>query len=146
MRFDLRNPRGIALSGTLLNQPLPKSATIEIDSHASALAMLQMTAFPAAFGDEVGAYDIHFADGSAEHVPLKYGMNIRAADDPGSTSDATLAWSGKSSRGISSFARVFIWNNPHPDRPIKSITFSTNHAYASPILIGLTCLDSAEVK
>jgi hypothetical protein len=36
---------------------------------------------------------------------------------------------------------LFRWTNPHPDRAIYRIEFSTDHAYASPALLGVTLLD-----
>ena len=137
---------GVALVGALLSQSLPRSVVLKMDASPRAISFLQATSFRAEVGEEVGAYEIAFADGTKLRVPLQYGVNIRAVDDVATTSDAELAWSGKSSHGVAAGVRVFTWINPQPDKPIPSITFSTQHPYASPILIGLTCLNNAEAQ
>jgi hypothetical protein len=146
VQFDLHTRRAVALNGALLSQSLPRSVDLKFTASPSAIAFLQATAFRADVGDEVGAYEMTYSDGIKLRVPLLYGVNIRAVDDVATTSDAVLAWSGKSSHGVAVGVRVFMWSNPHPDKPIQSITFSTNHSYASPMLIGLTGLNDAEMK
>jgi hypothetical protein len=97
-------------------------------------------------GDEVGGYEVTFTDGTTDRVALVYGVNIRGIDDRSSATDATFAWTGKSSRGTAAGLRLFLWTNSHPEKRIKTITFSTNHPYASPILLGITCLSDTEPK
>ena len=126
--------------------PQQSSASIEIDASADTVAFLHATIFPAEVGDEVGMYEITFADGSADRVSLTYGTNIRAIDDPASTTNASFGWSGKSSHGTAAGLRLFLCTNPHPEKRIKTIKFSTNHPFASPILLGLTCLTDTEPK
>jgi hypothetical protein len=145
-RFDLPQPRGVALGGALLSQSLPRSVMLKMDASPSAIAFLQATSFRTDVGEEVGVYEMTYADRTKLRVPLQYGVSIRAVDDVATTTDAELAWSGKSLHGVAIGVRVFTWVNPHPEKPIQSITFSTQHPYASPILIGLTCLNNAEAQ
>jgi hypothetical protein len=146
VQVDLHGQRAVGLGGALLPLALPKKTTVEIDASATTIALLQATIFPAAAGEEVGAYEVVFDDGSTERVALTYGGNIRSIDDPSSTANASIAWRGESSHGTAVGLRLFLWNNPHPEKRIKRITVSTNHPYASPILLGITCLNDPEGK
>lgn len=146
VRFDLNHNGACALRGSLIRHPLPESASIRIDSSANAIAFLQATAFHCEAGERVGRYQVDFADGSSELIPLEYAANIRALDDPAITPDATLAWSGKNTHGLPVGFRMFTWTNPHPEKPIARVTFSGEHPFASPVLIGMTLLRDAERK
>jgi hypothetical protein len=139
IHFKLPDHRAIALGGGLNGvRDLPRSITLQIGQPAAQIAFLQAAAFRARGGEQVGAYEIHFADGTSVSVPLNYGLNIRAHDDPAPTMDASLAWISNPGGDATENVRLFVWQNPHPLQAIQSITFSTDHAYASPMLIGMT--------
>jgi hypothetical protein len=59
------------------------------------------------------------------------------------TVEAELAWHDKANLHA---VRMLTWTNPQPGKAMKRIVFSTNHPYASPILLGVTLLDCAEAK
>ncbi len=122
----------VALTGVLAGQSLPPAVEIAINRKAAELDFLQACEFRAKANDEVATYTVAYADGSSERIVLVYGKNIRAAEDSAATSEAILAGSNG--------ARLMAWTNPHADKTIRTITFATSHAYASPMLIGLTGL------
>ena len=57
--------------------------------------------------------------------------------------NAFTPYGGQYEDGLTVAARVFVWTNPHPDKPIDSVTFSTDHPYASPVLLALSGIDAA---
>jgi hypothetical protein len=125
----------------------PQIVSIHLNAKADAIAFLQATATRAEVGDEVGQYQVTYDPRSVECVPLKYGANIRALDDPATTPEAQVVRLRKNAHGFESVGlRIFTWHNPHPDRTINDITFTTLHPYASPILFGMTILNNAEAK
>jgi hypothetical protein len=135
-----KSERALVLAGALARgeHPLPREVTLQISTRAKHVAFLHATMFPADEGEEVGRYEVRYADGSSERVPLKYGKNIRALDDPRMAREARGAGTGKNDAGLTVTARVLVWTNPHPDKPIESVTFATDHPYASPALSGLS--------
>jgi len=61
--------------------------------------------------------------------------------------DLSVEWAcGSGAKGESQGPRVLFWDNPHEDKTLAALTFSTNLPYTSPTLLGLTVLDSAEKK
>jgi hypothetical protein len=140
LRFSNLGPKGIVLSGRLGvdGARTHSSVTININTRADGLAFLHATAFPAEPGETVGEYVVHFDDGASSRIPLVYGRNIRAVDDPAIAGEAIDAWIGRSENGLSAAARLFVWTNPHPENPISRVTLSTDHPYASPALFGLS--------
>jgi hypothetical protein len=127
-----RQKGAIRLSGALLSERLPTSATVRFHAGAGELAFLHATSFPASLGETVGRYEITFNDNSVATVPLIYGRNIRAWDDPGAARDASPS---RSASGATVYCTT--WRNAS-GKQIVSIRFVTDHAYASPILLGIT--------
>ena len=147
VRFDVKSP--LTLTGRLLSIPTQHvaHATIETtDAHARELAFLHATAFRAAAGAEVARYEIAYADGMVEKIPLRYGREIRAWDDVAPAVNASDGWFGKTKSGVPVAVRVFRWTNPHAEKPIKSILLATEHPYASATLFGVTALADAPGK
>lgn len=137
-----QEPQAALLGGALLadRDDRPRKIKLTTNVSASELAFLHCTGFRASPGAEVGSYEIQYGDGSIERVPLIYGRDIRAWDDIGATANAPSGWFGKPA-GMNAAVRVLRWANPHADKTIKSITFATEHPYASPALLGLTGLN-----
>ena len=145
VRFNVTGAR--VLASPLLARPgdHPLSLVFRAKITAAAeIAFLHATAYPAPQGVDVGEYVITYADGTVERVPLRYGRDIRWWQDLSPAAAAPAGWFGKTANGTPAAARVFRWRNPHPDRPLASITFFTNHPYASPVLFGVTALGSGK--
>jgi hypothetical protein len=138
---------GVALNGALASESLPQSVAMKLNLKADSIAFLHATSSRAQVGEDVGTYEVTFADGSVERVSLKYGANVRALEDLATTPEAQIVAVPEKAHGLPSVGlRVFIWNNPHPEQTISNITFTTHHPYASPILFGMTILNNAEAK
>lgn len=138
--FQEAEAGAVVLDGALLpqNSAAPPAATLELRETVASLAFLHATLYPADPGQPVGAYHVRYDDGSVETIALNYGINIRSWDDPAIARQAPGGWMGKSESGLPAALRVFVWTNPHPERTIRNITFSTDHQYASPALFGLS--------
>ncbi|HTL27679.1 MAG TPA: beta-N-acetylhexosaminidase, partial [Tepidisphaeraceae bacterium] len=117
VNFELGN---IMLTGELTAEPRPKSAEVPVNRSAKEVAFLQACAFRAEANDEVGTYTITYDDAASEKIALIYGKNIRASEDNAATSEAVPAPKGN---------RLMTWKNPRPEKKIRTITFSTSHAY-----------------
>jgi hypothetical protein len=139
IRFKVGD-RATVLGGALASHdvPLPRSVTFKIAATARKIAFLHATEHPAERGERVGEYAVHYSDGASERVPLTYGLNIRALGDPAIARDAVGARIAQDDAGLTVAARVLVWTNPHPDKPVESVTFSTDHPYASPVLLALS--------
>jgi hypothetical protein len=96
-------------------------------------------------GTEIGAYVVHYANGTEARVPIVYGKDVRDwwdwDDQP--TPRAKLAWKGsnaaakQSERSIRLYAVT--WKNPHPGRTVTAIDFESNgKTAAAPFLVALT--------
>jgi hypothetical protein len=100
---------------------------------ASQLVFLHATSSPAPAGEIVGAYELRYDDGTTERIDLRYGRQIRAWDDPGPARQAVPVRADNRAT-----VYRYTWANPHPERAIAGIDFSTDHAYAAPFLLSLT--------
>lgn len=89
----------------------------------------------------VGAYLIHYADGSQEEVPIRYGQHVRdwvLSVEPGEVRNGKVAWMGTNpSKGA---IRIFeqTWHNPRPSVEIQSLDFVSKQTKCSPLLIAIS--------
>jgi hypothetical protein len=90
-------------------------------------------------GAQVGAYVVHYAEGTQEVIPLVYGDHVRTWSDVASDlGQASEAWRGLNDNG--DFVRLlkFSWRNPHPDLQIQTIDCLASRVEIHPILFALT--------
>ena len=121
---------------------LPAQVTVDIGRKADSVAFLHTTGWNAPTPREnIGHYDIVYADGSKITQPLEYGRHIRAWTDM-TTSSMVLApgWVGKTRDGLDVNVPILEWVNPKPEVVIKSITLVSEGKAANPTLIGLTLI------
>ncbi|MGI8605173.1 MAG: hypothetical protein ACR2OZ_19550 [Verrucomicrobiales bacterium] len=86
-------------------------------------------------GAEVARFVMHYDDGSTETMPVKFVDDV--ADQVPATGDPVDA--GKVGwRGNLHEISELVWENPHPDKMIKTIGFISAKAKAAPFLIGIT--------
>ncbi|WP_415789195.1 glycoside hydrolase family 20 zincin-like fold domain-containing protein [Deinococcus saxicola] len=121
---------------------LPTKVSIEIGRRADALAFLHTTGWPSAVAREnIGRYEIEYADGTKLVQPLEYGRHIRAWTDTLPTSMIPApGWAGQTADGLVVNVPVLEWKNPKPAVAIKSITLISEGKNANPTLIGLTLI------
>lgn len=120
---------------------LPETVTLFFPHPARRLVFLHTCGWKTTAGRPVGEYEITYQDGSQEKIELIYGYNITAWNDPTPTFRAHLAWEGRTRGGMALSLRTLTWDNPHPDRPLRYITFRSAGTETSPTLVALTAVE-----
>lgn len=69
----------------------------------------------------LGAYEIHYADGSREEVPIRYRWSIADWNDGLPPAWGTTVWRGRTLGGAITQLAAYGWLNPHPDKVIESL-------------------------
>lgn len=145
----------LQLGSTLcLNRP-KKIEGIPVDKSIAKLHILHATGFgtgqlnSANFvedGTKIGHYTIHYADGASEELPIVYGEDVRDwwdVDDNKETKRGKVVWRGKNALseqfGVEIRLYASTWENPHPDKPVKSIDFiADGETAAAPFCLAIT--------
>ena len=96
-------------------------------------------------GVEVGRYVMHYADGTEAVQPLIYGEHLRGWwdwDDNLPATKSQLVWMGENSaaKKYNRKIRLYwaVWENPHPEKPVKSLDFVSANAKAAPFCVAMT--------
>lgn len=144
-KFDVQG--AVMLKGSRpAAKDLPGSVTIDLNRKADALAFLHTTGWASATDrDNLGRYEIQYADGSRVTQPLEYMRHIRAWTDTVANSKnismiPAPGWTGKTKDGLDVNVLVLEWVNPKPALVIKSVTLYSEGKSANPTLIGLTLI------
>jgi hypothetical protein len=117
----------------------PSSVEIPLGGRKpSTLHLLWGATFSAPSGTPVASVTLTYADGTTEVTPVKYGEGIFAFSDLGAGSHAAVVWRGSNAFGERVAIRDTPWPNPHPEKPLKSITVTSLGTEAAPVLLGLT--------
>lgn len=140
--FSIVNPaenggRSCIVLGNAVKRHLPDAVEIPMNAHARSLYFLHASAWGAK-GEKIGSYRIRYADGDGCDIPLVIGKNITDWWTPADLEEAVVGWQGKSARRSPVGLVIHGWNNPHPQKKIQSILFSSVRAPGMPILIALT--------
>jgi WD40 repeat protein len=119
---------------------------IPIRRKAACLHFLHATGWSEAENTLIGAYKIHYRDGTQQDVPLVYGKDLRewlCASDFADVPQARVIWSGYNS--VRGPFRLFCrrWENPSPDVEIDSLDFVSNLTQCAPYLLAITA-DTAQ--
>lgn len=118
---------------------------IAVGQKAARLQFLHATCWKADPGTEIGAYTVHYADGEAVRIPLKYMHSlkdwwIRPGEED--VTDAEIAWAGQSEAARrmygSNLLFKYTWENPRPEVEVAALDFFSTMTTASPFLIALT--------
>jgi RNA polymerase sigma factor (sigma-70 family) len=132
------------------NRPdLPRAVDgIKVQARGRVLHFLHSTQGSDEEGSQIGAYVIHYADGSSEQVPLVYARDITNwwHRDPGRTiTRAKPAWTGQNdtvARHIRPglMIRLFdlAWANPHPEKEITTLDVVSAGEECDPFLVAVT--------
>jgi tetratricopeptide (TPR) repeat protein len=116
----------IRLDGKNIDPAFPPSVSdIRVGQRCRALHFLQSCdECTNCEGTLIGSYEIHYAGGGREKVPIVYGQDVRYwSDMQKELGRAMDAWSGRNDNG--DFVRLIkrTWQNPRPDEEIQSIDF-----------------------
>jgi RNA polymerase sigma factor (sigma-70 family) len=99
-------------------------------------------------GTEVGAYVVHYVDGSTARIPLVYGRDLAnwwqfGAEVPDRPTAAKVAWSGlndatEHNKRVRIRLFALAWANPHPEKEIASIDMTSAGTPCDPFLVAAT--------
>lgn len=94
---------------------------------------------------EIARLDVHYTDGTTASIPVEAGKHL--ADwwltPPATVSSRVLQLKEKPSSLDDSglrYLHAFEWPNPHPNKVIRSIDFSSTHEMSTAILVAITGL------
>ena len=149
LRHDLYNisggkasPKAIRLESTLdTDKAYPKSVEMGVDHKAKSLLFLHTCAWTDVAGSKIGAYKVNYSDGTSENIDLAYGVNIVSWIDQRSVGGADRVWMGRTKDDQRLDLWRIQWDNPHPEKTIKSIEFSSTGTSAGPVLVAVSGLD-----
>lgn len=131
----------IVLKGQMRPRFPETTGPIEVGRNVKALYFLHTLAWGEPFGHKAGTYSIEYADGLEEEIQLIAGSNIGDWWNAGPLPRARLAWKGTNTHKHEILRHVgihlFRWENPSPDRGLKSFTL-TSAGRSVPILIAVT--------
>ena len=135
-------PSAIRLASALdSDRAYPERVELAVGLKARSLIFLQTCAWTDRARRKIGAYKINYADGSSETVDLAYGFNVVAWNDPRSLGGADKVWQGRTKDGEKASLVRFAWDNPHPDKEIVSIEFSSTRTEAGPVLAAVSAME-----
>jgi beta-galactosidase len=89
-------------------------------------------------GTVVARYEIVYADGSRELVPVRIGQEIGDWWEPKPLAGAIVAWTGRNEKKSPIGIYSMFWDNPHPEKPIASVDVIGSMAETQLILLGIT--------
>jgi hypothetical protein len=105
------------------------------------IAILHTTPFPAArFGEEIGTYTVRYEDGSREAIPVLYRRNVGSWLEEPISIDQEIAWAGRTASGLDVRLSLLRWTNPHPQKAIAAIEFTSTGTDATPAIFAVTLL------
>ena len=122
---------------------------IKVGGRGQVLHLLHATQMGAAPGTEVGAYVVHYADGSTERIPLVYGRDIvdwYSWQRPGvqdAPTGARVVWTGSNdstelNQGLKIRLVAQTWTNPHPEKEIATLDIVSANTLCEPFLVAAT--------
>jgi WD40 repeat protein/tetratricopeptide (TPR) repeat protein len=111
------------------------------------LHFLHATCWSQPEGTQIGSYTIHYEDGSTAELALMYGANIRNwwvhGEPRPDISQGKIAWKGRNERawsltGLLVQLYTAAWENPHPDKLVTTIDFTSLSTECAPWLVAVT--------
>jgi beta-galactosidase len=145
-------PNCVMLGGPGVPGNLPDRAEIPVNQTAKALVFLHTARIDRRLQEWergpgkrelVAEYLVTYADGSERVIPLIIGSEIAdfRQTNPRPLDQAAIGWQarlGESDRFATAY--LYQWNNPSPERPIRSVTlrYAGSERFGVPALLGLT--------
>ena len=94
------------------------------------------------FGPPIAEYIVNYTDGTRETVQARFGLNILNVTPPVARcrfmSDIRYIWSGKTSTGKDAYLYQQEWVNPHPEKAVASVEFTSAGTEAEAMIFALT--------
>jgi hypothetical protein len=119
---------------------------IKLNATATKVHILHATAWATEEGALIGEYTINWDDGRSVTIPIEYGKDVLdwwcTPESPEPTR-GKVVWKGDNdgakSRNASIRLYLTTWENPKPDKKIKSIDYSTNkQTPCAPFCVAMT--------
>ncbi|MFN4228135.1 MAG: hypothetical protein ACK4F0_08385 [Candidatus Ratteibacteria bacterium] len=89
----------------------------------------------------VAKYIINYDDGTIEEINIRQGKEINGWWFPQDTELFKVGWIGKNPQCNKIGVGVYRWENPYPEKEIKSIVLKSENTDAVPIILGITIDD-----
>ncbi len=144
--FKIPDPRKnngksvISLRGEKHGEKLPsKVEGIKVGTKADRLWFLHAAGWtpPTPFM-EVGRYIVHFDDGSASTIPVRYNLEVSNWWAPKPIPNAKVAWTGRNLATSPIGFYMMEWRNPSPEKKILTIDVVGNIAPTQLVCLGIT--------
>ena len=121
----------------------PVSVTgIRVGRKCQALKFLHASRWTEDNGTPIGAYVIHYANGSEVKLPIIFGVSLRdwrPMHDPTPKIDGpVLAWKGADKAGQEFLLFESEWINPDPDLEVATVDMTSSMTVAAPFLVAIT--------
>jgi hypothetical protein len=118
---------------------------IPIGKSFERLYLLQGTAWKVPDGTVIGEYQVHYAGGAVETIPIIYGDDVRdwnTAADRSPAAKSVIGWTGTNTytRRFNRTIRLYVgvWDNPRPEERVEAIDFITANTNAAPFCVAMT--------
>ena len=124
---------------------LPADVPIPVGLRLEGLSFLHAATF-AGSGQQVGLYQIEYADETVQEIKLVADENIRDWVSPPALlprekgTQSRIAWTGTTKVFPVTSVFQMLWVNPRPDVPVRAVRFANPQRVACPILIALTAV------
>ena len=108
------------------------------------LCLLHATDRSAVDGTRIGEYRVRYADTTTQSIPIVYGQDVRNwwAVDGRDTTHSAIAWTGSNPAALAGGAAlqlyVSIWQNPFPEKEVRSIDFVSTMTTAAPFCVAMS--------
>src|ERR1700722_851116 len=106
---------------------------IKVDAKIAKLHILHATGWETEDGARIGEYTVNWDDGSSATIPIEYGKDVLdwwCNPNSGEPTRSKVAWKGdnEGAKTLNCTIRLYMltWENPKPDKKVKSIDYSTN--------------------
>jgi hypothetical protein len=134
------------LGSTQQPNGLAKIEGIKVARAFTKLHLLHATAWSTADDTIIGEYVVTWDDDTSVTIPIRYGTDLLDwwyDDNSPEPKEAKVAWKGASKQSISVGKRLRLylatWENPKPQRKVKTIDFTTNKdTPCAPFCVALT--------
>jgi RNA polymerase sigma factor (sigma-70 family) len=120
---------------------------IQVGARGQVLYILHATQYGVETGTLIGAYVIHYADGSHERIPIVYRRNLanwwRLGGPEQAPTEAKVAWTGTNDAtdlnpGITIRLFAMTWTNPHPEKAIAALDVLSAGKECDPFVVAVT--------
>jgi hypothetical protein len=139
----------LQLGSTMQPNGTARIADVKVDRVLAKLHLLHATGWSTDDGTIIGEYVVTWEDDTSVTIPIRYGKELLDwwyDDASAEPSEAKVAWKGvtKQSEASGKKVRLYLatWENPKPDKKIKTIDFTTSkQSPCAPFCVAITAED-----